>query len=156
MKENLNESVSQVSSGQRIRHLPRVKSSHNLGCNPGSWLGRKCQASLGTRKERHWAFKSQPNKDLLRTEGTDINKESLVLGIECMPSTLKNIFQTLSHFFSHTNIHPLGLQKLKMRTPKLKKQTKKGKQVDQGKHSQAWTGNVSTGILFIGSCLQTA
>jgi len=90
---------------------------------------------LGTRKERHWAFKKQPNKGLLRTEGTDINKESLVLGTECMPSTLKNIFQTLSCLFSHTNIHPLGLQKLKMRTPKLKKQAKKGKQVDQGKHS---------------------
>lgn len=86
---------------------------------------------MGIRKERHWAFKNQPNKDLLRTEGTDINKESLVLGIECMPSTVKNIFLTLSHLFFLTNIHPF----VQMRTPKLKKQTKKGKQVDQGKHS---------------------
>lgn len=130
-----------MSSGQRIRHLPGVKSSHNLGYNPEdqtpseltpcSWLERKCQASLDTRKERHWAFKHQLNKDILRTEGTDINKESLVLGTECMPGTVKSIFQTLSRLFVLTNMHPF----VQMRTPKLRKQTKKAKQLDQGKHS---------------------
>ena len=108
---------------------------------------------MGTRKERQWTFKNQLNKDLLRTEGTDSNKESLVLGIECMSGTVKNIFLTLSHLFFLTNIHPF----VQMRTAKLKKQTKRESKLTKvSTASKAPTGSVSTGILFIASCLQTA
>lgn len=128
-----------MSSGWGIRQLPGVKSSHNLGCDSEdqtpseltlcSWLERKSQASLDTRKERHRVFKNQLNKDILKTEGNGINKESLVLGIECMPGTVTNISHILSLFI--LNNYPL----VQMKTPKLKKQTKKVKQLGQGKHS---------------------
>lgn len=111
-KENLNEGVRKVSSGWRLRQLPRVKSSYNPGCDSEdqilselilrSWLETKGQASLDTRKERHWAFKNQLNKDILKMEGNNINKESLVLGIECMPGTVKIIFHILSLFILTT------------------------------------------------------
>lgn len=97
-----------MSSGWQIRQLRRVKSSSKLDCHSEnqtrseltlcSWLERKGQASLDIRKERHWAFKNELNKDILKMEGSDINKESLVLGIECMPGTVKNIVHILSLF----------------------------------------------------------
>lgn len=79
-----------MSSGWGSRQLPGVKSSHNLGCDSEdqtpseltlcSRLERKSQASLGTRKERHWVFKNQLNQDILKIEGNGINKEYLVSG----------------------------------------------------------------------------
>ena len=68
-------------------------------------LGHQIGKRLGLQKPAY--------KGILRTEGDDINKESLVLGTECMPGTVKNIYHTFSLLFMFTNIplYTIGLQR---------------------------------------------